>query len=82
MRIRIIPRTDVELSDEQLQRNDTIDNSVFDCLETLAETDLEWDMRMIAEATTGLKSVLNDYDIKVRHPGITTLPGNIQYIDD
>lgn len=62
----------LELTNEMIERNDEIDNAVFDCLCKLAETPLDWDMQMIAEATDAIKDALKDFGIKVRHPAVVT----------
>jgi len=67
---------ELELTDEQLERNDEIDNAVYNCILVLAEqsdTELPWDMGMVAEVTDAIKEALWLYgNIKVRHPGIVT----------
>jgi hypothetical protein len=80
--IKIIPKTDVELSDEQVQRNDNVDSSVFECITTLAEKDIEWDMEVIGETTDAIKEVLSDHGIRVRHPGVSILPGDIMIVTE
>lgn len=72
----------LELNDEQLDRNDDIDNAVHGCLCTLAEKNLEWNMEIIAKATEQLKDVLLQYGIKVRHPAIATNEdGTEEYVE-
>jgi len=67
---------ELELTNEQVSRNDDIDNAVYQCILVLAEqsdTDLPWDMGMIGEVTDAIKETLWRYaNIKVRHPGIVT----------
>jgi hypothetical protein len=64
---------ELELTDEQLERNDAIDNAVFDCIKTLVEDDnLEWDMSKIGPVTDSIKSTLLEVGLRVRHPGIVT----------
>lgn len=59
-----------DLYDQMTERNDEIDNAVFECISTLAETELEWDMEVIGESTDALITVLSRHDIRVRHPGV------------
>jgi hypothetical protein len=73
---------DLELNDEQLERNDIIDNTVFECIETLAEKELDWDMQLIGETTDAIKEVMTDFGIRVRHPGISERDDGTQYIDE
>lgn len=62
----------IELTDDQLQRNDEIDNAVFDCIKILAEDPLmEWNMRVIGNVTESIKHTLFHHGIPVRHPGIS-----------
>ena len=64
---------ELELTDKQLERNDDIDNAVFDCICTLTEQpELEWDMQIIGEVTDSIKLILKTFGLKVRHPGIVT----------
>jgi hypothetical protein len=62
----------LELTDEMLERNDTIYNTVLDCICTLAERKIEWDMQIIGEVTDAIISTLHKHEIQVRYPGITT----------
>jgi hypothetical protein len=69
---------ELELTNEQVERNDEIDNAVFNCFNILAEKELKWDMEVIGGGTTVIKSFLKDYGIEVRHPGIVTLEDGTQ----
>lgn len=70
----------LELNDEQLERNDDIDNAVFACITILAEKDLDWNMEMIGTVTESIKTdLLKYFNIKVRHPGIITNEDGSQY---
>lgn len=60
----------MQLTNAQIERLDEIDNAVFDCICTLAEQVLEWDMYLIGEVTDVIKTVLAEQGIHVRHPGI------------
>lgn len=61
---------ELELTMEMLQRNDDIDNAVFQCVCILAEKELEWDMQIIGNVTDAIKKELGNYNISVRHPGV------------
>jgi hypothetical protein len=63
---------ELELTDEMLERNDEIDNAVFQCICTLTEKNLDWDMEKIAAVTDAIKGVLAAYRLRVRHPGVVT----------
>jgi hypothetical protein len=74
---------ELELSDEHLERNDDIDNAVFDCISVLAEDiNMEWNMQIIGETTDAIKSVLSDHNIKVRHPHIAIHADGSQTIEE
>jgi hypothetical protein len=73
---------ELELSDDQIERNDEIDNAVHHCLEELAEKKLEWDMQIIGEATDSLEKIMGRFGISVRHPGICEREDGTQYIDE
>ena len=67
---------ELELTGEMVERNDDIDNGVYQTILMLTEkTDDEvpWNMEMIAEITDAIKDVLwNRFKLKVRHPAIVT----------
>ena len=77
---------ELELTNEQIARNDDIDNAVYQCVLTLAEhndNSLPWDIRMISEVTDAIKEVLwNGFSIKVRHPAIVTKDDGTQYYSE
>ena len=73
------------LTDEMIERNDAIDNAVYDCILILSEDssgDLPWDMEIIGDVTDAIKAALASHDIKVRHPGIVTEEDGRQYYED
>jgi hypothetical protein len=61
---------ELELTDEQLERNDEIENAVYDCICTLTEVELKWDTQMIFEVIGSIKQDLAKYKLSVRHPSI------------
>ena len=63
---------DLELTDEMLERNDDIDNAVYDCICVLAEKELPWSMEIITKVTETIKAELLKYQIQVRHPSVET----------
>lgn len=74
---------EVELSDEQSERIDEIDNAVFELCKILSEnSELEWDMSFIGEIADYAASVLFDHNIPVRYPSIVTNEDNSQYIEE
>jgi hypothetical protein len=73
---------ELEITPEMEERNDEIDNSVFECVSTLSEKELEWDMQLIGEVTDAIKSVLERYGITVRHPGVVTEADGSQHYAD
>jgi hypothetical protein len=60
------------------QRNDEIDNAVYDCICILAEKDLEWNMEVIGDVTDSIKGALSRHSIRVRHPGIAINENGIE----
>lgn len=51
------------------QRNDEIDNAVFECVRLLSEQpELEWDMRIIGEVSDAIIETLIVLGLIVRHP--------------
>lgn len=74
---------DLELDDDQLSRNDEIDNAVFECITILSENpNMQWDMQIINETTDAIKEVLHNHDIKVRHPHVVTNLDGTQTIEE
>lgn len=71
-------REELELTQDMIERNDEIDNSVHECICILAEKDLEWNMEIIGNVTDAIKSVLSTYGIAVRHPGVVTDENGVQ----
>lgn len=69
----------LELTDEMIERNDEIDNCVYECICTLAEKEIEWDMHIIGDVIDSIKTVLDMHNIKVRHPGICEDDDGKQY---
>ena len=75
---------ELEFTPEMIARNDEIDNAVFDCLKTLSEKELDWNMELIADATEGLKcSLLSVGGHRVRHYSVVTNDdGSQEYCDE
>lgn len=73
---------ELELTDEMVERNDTIYNSIYECICILAENNIEWDMKMIGEITESVISILSTYGIKVRYPSVVTEENGTQYYSD
>lgn len=75
-------KKELEPTDEMISRNDEIDNAVYNCICTLIEREIEWDMYIIAEVTEAIKVELKERGYKVRHPGITEDENGNQVYDD
>ena len=74
---------ELELNDEQSERNDTIHQAVYDlCVVMTHDDDLEWDMEYIGEIADGVASILTSQGKKVRYPSVVTNPDGIQHIED
>lgn len=73
---------ELELTDEMIERNDEIDNAVYECICILAEKELDWNMGIIGNVTDAIKAELAKHGIKVRHPGVVTDKDGSQHYDD
>lgn len=63
----------IELSDEQLERNDEIFNAAFEFCKVLTENqDLEWDMSIIGEIADYSAELLVNHGFQVRFPFVYT----------
>jgi hypothetical protein len=72
----------MELNDEQVKRNDEIDNAVHQCLCVLTEKELEWDQELIGCTLAAIKTYLIRKGIHIRHPGIVTNEdGTQEYVE-
>jgi len=73
---------ELELTDEMVERNDEIDNAVYDLILTLTEKtgdELPWDMEMIGAVTDTVKDLLwKQFKLAVRHPVVVTNGNGIQ----
>jgi len=75
----------LELTNEMVERNDVIDNAVYDCILALAEkdeTELPWDMEIIGDVTSAIKSALAKFNIHVSHPAVVTEEDDNQHYAD
>ena len=73
----------LELTDEMIERNKIIDDTVMDCILMMAEKrTLHWDMQVVVEIANAIKAALASHDIKVRHPGIVTEEDGRQHYED
>ena len=75
----------LELTDEMIERNDTIHNAVYDCILALAEKngdELPWNMSIIGEATDAIQAVLENHGFQMRYPAIVTEPDGRQHYDE
>ena len=73
-------KKELELTDAMVERNDEIDNAVFDCVKTLSEQpDMDWNMAIIGDVTDSMKAALKRHSIKVRHPGVVTNDDGSQF---
>jgi hypothetical protein len=78
----------LELTNEMIERNDEIYNTIQNCIGTLAEKEVEWNMEIIGGVTDAIIDILHNHGIRVRYPGVVTeLDGsqhyeNYEYEDD
>lgn len=74
---------ELELDDEHIARNDDVDNAVYDCICSLTEQELEWDMEIIHEVTEAIKeALLKTRGLQVRHYSVDTDKDGNQHISD
>jgi len=74
----------LELTDEMIERNDEIDNAIYEMILVLLEEDedsLPWDMAFIGDVTDAvIEELQRIFNRKVRHPAVVTeLNGNQYY---
>jgi len=77
--------SDVELSDEHLERLDEIDNAVYHCILTLlgkSEEEFPWSMEYIGNVTDGIVDVLVKKGHAIYRPAIVTEADGRQYISE
>lgn len=74
---------DLELSEEQIERNDEIYNAVYDMCKVVCENEeLEWDMHYIGEIAELAAHLLVERGEKVRFPSVVTENDGTQRIED
>ena len=79
---RLSDDEELELTDEQLARNDDIDNAIYDMLLVLTEKNEEefpWNMEHIGNITMMIEDYFEKRNIHIRHPGIITDEDGNQY---
>jgi len=76
----------LELTDEMVERNDEIDNAVYELILTLTEKtddELPWNMEMIGTVTDAVKNLLwEQFKLTVRHPAVVTNEDGSQHYSD
>ena len=80
-----IKPSELELTQEMIERNDEIDNAVYDLIVSLSEKngeELEWSMEIIGAVTDAIKETLAGFNIQVRHPAIVTNEDGTQEYED
>jgi len=80
-----IATEDIELTKEQLSRNDDIDNTVYQMLLTLlekSEEEFPWNMGVIGDVTDAIEDVLEKKGYHVRHPGIVHEKDGTQHYEE
>lgn len=74
---------ELELSDEQVARNDKIYNAIYDMCKVVAgNDDLEWDMHYIGEIAELTANLLINRGEKVRFPAVVTDADGKQHIEE
>ena len=73
----------LELSDEQIARNDEIYNAAFDFCKVVAEDDgLEWNMEILGQLADFAAELLTSHGSKVRFPSVVTESDGSQHIEE
>lgn len=73
---------ELELSDEQVARNDEIYNAAFDFCKVVAEDEnLEWNMEILGQLADYAAELLTSHGSKVRFPSVVTEPDGSQHIE-
>lgn len=74
---------ELELSAEQVDRNDEMYNAVYELCQLFTEDDgLEWDMSYIGEIVDLAASIMVQHGKRVRYPAVVTRPDGTQYIEE
>lgn len=74
---------ELELNNEQIERQDEIYNGVFELCKIMAEDQkLEWNMSFIGEIADCAESILMRHGIRVRFPAVVTDPDGVQHIEE
>lgn len=74
---------ELELTDDQVERLDEIDNAAFEYLKVLTENeDLEWNMEFIGELNEFAADMMAKAGHKIRYPYIETAPDGTQQRKD
>ena len=74
---------ELELSDEQVARNDEIYNAAFEFCKVLAEDkNLEWNMEILGQLADYAAELLTTHGSKVRFPSVVTEPDGSQHIEE
>lgn len=73
----------MELTNEQIERQDEIYNGVFELCKIMSENqELEWNMSFIGEIADCAESILMQHGIRVRFPAIVTDPDGSEHIEE
>ena len=73
----------MELTNEQIERQDEIYNGVFELCKIMSENqELEWNMSFIGEITDCAESILMRHGIRVRFPAIVTDPDGSEHVEE
>lgn len=76
-------RMELELSDEQVARNDEIYDAAFDFCKVMAEDErLEWNMEILGQLADYAAELLTSHGSKVRFPSVVTEPDGSQHIEE
>lgn len=76
------PEEGLELSDEQIARNDEIYNAAFEFCKVMAEdAELKWNMEILGQIADYAAELLTSHGSKVRFPSVVTEPDGSQHIE-
>lgn len=79
------PVEELKLTDEQVKRNNDIDNAVYDALLTLLEksqNNLPWNTELISDITRAIADICETFGYHIRRPYVITEPDGTQHYEE
>lgn len=74
---------ELELTDEQIARNDEIYGAAYEFCKVMAEDEnLEWNMEILGQLADFTADLLTSHGSRVRYPAVVTEPDGSQHIEE